>query len=199
MSELAGRMRRPSWKDPRLAIGLVLVALSVALGIAVVAGGRNTVEVWAASRTLAPGDSLDDVLTIVEVPEGFEDSYVPASDAVDGVVNRVVAEGELLPRSAVVAAGEMSLRTVVVTLGEQVSAAVGTGTIVDLWLNPAEGGPAELIREGLIVRAVAEERSAFATNSGSTLELLVPEQDVQSVLTAMNDGGPLVAVPRAGE
>ncbi|WP_418605469.1 hypothetical protein [Georgenia sp. SUBG003] len=50
----ARRMRRPTWRDPRLGVGVVLVAASVALGTWAVRDAAATVEVYAARDALTP-------------------------------------------------------------------------------------------------------------------------------------------------
>ena len=56
---VAPRLRRPSWRDPRLVVGLVLVALAVALGIqqTLIAGG--VLVAIAALGSLGTASSID--------------------------------------------------------------------------------------------------------------------------------------------
>ena len=49
----ANRLRRPTWKDSRLLVGLLLVLLSTALGGFVVSRAEDTVPVYAAKADLA--------------------------------------------------------------------------------------------------------------------------------------------------
>src|SRR5690606_13585820 len=57
-SPAAPRLRRPGWRDPRLAFGLLLVAGSVALGSWAVSSAGRTVAVYAVAETVTPGDVL---------------------------------------------------------------------------------------------------------------------------------------------
>src|SRR5690554_2394750 len=54
----ATRLRRPSWRDPRLVVGLLLVAVSVAAGSWVVTSAQAATPVWVARGTLTPGTQL---------------------------------------------------------------------------------------------------------------------------------------------
>ena len=64
----AQRLRRPSWRDPRLLAGLALVLGSVVLGTSVVAAADDTIAVYAAADALVAGDPLEtDALTVVRV------------------------------------------------------------------------------------------------------------------------------------
>ena len=47
------RGHRPAWRDPRLWIGVVLVAASVVAGARLLAAADDTVQVWAAVDALA--------------------------------------------------------------------------------------------------------------------------------------------------
>ena len=64
----ARRASRPGWRDPRLAVGLVLVALSVVVGVRVVDGRDETTPVLAAATPLVPGQTLSDADLTVESP-----------------------------------------------------------------------------------------------------------------------------------
>ena len=56
----ATRSRRPGWRNPRLLLGVVLVAGSVVLGARVLAAADDTVGVWAVSRSLPAGAAVED-------------------------------------------------------------------------------------------------------------------------------------------
>ena len=103
--------RRRLWFDPRFAIGLLLIVASVAGVVAIVGAADSTVLVYAAREPLAPGDRIDSgdlVGTSVRL-DGAERLYLVPDDLPDDglVVTKAVAEGELVPASAVgAAAGE---------------------------------------------------------------------------------------------
>ena len=90
-----GRWRRPAWKDPRMAGGVVLVAAAVALGAWAVDAAADTTRVYVLSQDVAPGADLaaDGVLTVVEAHPGT-DAYVEAGHLPDGAVaDTVHAQG----------------------------------------------------------------------------------------------------------
>lgn len=194
--EPAARIRRPSWRDPRLGVGIVLVALSVALATWAVAAAGRTVPVWAASRTLTPGEGLESAVVAIEVSPNLADLYLSAEAVPDGVVDRVVWDGELVPASAVIE--ELDVRTVVVPVDGDLSPLVVAGSRVDLWLSPDDGGAAFSVIEDVVVRGLVDSSSAFATR-GASVELLLESAQVGTVLTAMNDGGAMAVVPRTAE
>ncbi|MFD1507382.1 hypothetical protein FE374_13685 [Georgenia yuyongxinii] len=207
----ARRLRRPTWRDPRLGVGVLLVAGSVALGTWAVQDAAATTAVYAARQDLTPGDALDaDAVVVTEVRLGAPgEHYLRVADGLpDGAVTiRTVAAGELVPVSAVGASDAVDLRPVVVPLGLSVPAGLGPGAVVDLWLTPAPvtGGLAaeepakpELLAADLVVAEVLEDDSMFSGGTGVSVELLVPRLDLPDVLGALSSDGQLVAVPTFG-
>nr|WP_297995056.1 hypothetical protein [uncultured Actinomyces sp.] len=142
-----GRWRRPAWKDPRMAGGVVLVAAAVALGAWAVDAAADTTRVYVLSQDVAPGADLaaDGVLTVVEAHPGT-DAYVEAGHLPDGAVaTRSMRKGELLATAAVNSGQEQALRPVVLNVASNLPASTKVGDYVDLWIVPKEGvagGPA---------------------------------------------------------
>ena len=136
-----GRWRRPAWKDPRMAGGVVLVAAAVALGAWAVDAAADTTRVYVLSQDVAPGTDLtaDGVLTVVEAHPGT-DAYVEAGHLPDGAVaTRSMRKGELLATAAVNSGQEQALRPVVLNVASNLPASTKVGDYVDLWIVPKEG------------------------------------------------------------
>lgn len=226
-SPAAVRLRRPGWRDPRLLAGVVLVAVSVAMGSALVAAAGRTVEVYAAAEALVPGDPVDaGALRVREVRLGAtEDAYLRADQPLpDGfVVTRTVGAGELLPRAAVAPEADLGLRPVAIEPDGALPAGLAAGALVDLWFVPdptdrasasavevgsgAAGGtraasPTEpaLLVAGLTVAEVSEPRAGLAVGSAVTVHVLVPVTDLPTVLAALAGDGSVevVLVPGSG-
>nr|WP_256690933.1 hypothetical protein [Actinomyces oris] len=135
-----GRWRRPAWKDPRMAGGVVLVAAAVALGAWAVDAAADTTRVYVLSQDVAPGTDLtaDGVLTVVEAHPGT-DAYVEAGHLPDGAVaTRSMRKGELLATAAVNSGQEQALRPVVLNVASNLPASTKVGDYVDLWIVPKE-------------------------------------------------------------
>ena len=136
-----GRWRRPAWKDPRMAGGVVLVAGAVALGAWAVDAAADTTRVYVLSQDVAPGTDLtaDGILTVVEAHPGT-DAYVEAGHLPDGAVStRSMRKGELLATAAVNSGREQDLRPVVLNVASNLPASTKVGDYVDLWIVPKEG------------------------------------------------------------
>src|ERR1700712_4092811 len=95
----AQRSRQPGWRNPRLLLGLLLVAASVVVGARLMAAADDTVGVWAVARDLPAGATLesDDVQRRqVRFPDAATaDGYLAASDDLPSAatLNRPVAAG----------------------------------------------------------------------------------------------------------
>ena len=205
----AARLRRPTWRDPRLAFGLLLVAGSVALGTWAVTDAGHTVRVYAVATTLTPGDAVSPHdLVAVDVRLDNLDLYYPVSaDPPEGLVAlRTVGEHELLARSAVGSAAELDYRSVAIPVTEALSSKVTAGSQVDLWLiAPAPSGatdvaaPApELLADGLVVAELGERGSGLLAGGAPTVHVLAPSGDLPRVLAALAGGGEVAIVPVPG-
>ncbi|MFD6092560.1 hypothetical protein ACFWGN_10605 [Oerskovia sp. NPDC060338] len=210
----AARIRRPTWRDPRLVLGIVLVAGSVALGSWAVSTAGRTVAVYAAAGPLTPGQTLDlGALRTVDVRLGAgEDAYFVVGEAVpeDLVALRVVGEGELVPRSAVGDPADLAVRPVAISVAGGLSDRVTDGALVDVWFVPdtssARGAgdessapepPHELVGQ-VVVAQVAEASSTLVTGGTTTLHVLVPTDSLPEVLGALAAEGEIAVVPVAG-
>lgn len=106
---------RPGWRDPRLWIGVALVAISVVVGARLLAAADESVAVWVAASDLAAGDELtaDDLEArrVRFVDEADLDRYVAADQPLPGDARllRGVGAGELLPRAALGSADEAGI------------------------------------------------------------------------------------------
>lgn len=214
---VAARLRRPTWRDPRLVGGVLLVAASVGLGSWVVTTAGSTIGVYAVASTLTPGDEITaQDLLVVDVSLGTDlELYYPASEQVpaDLVALRSVGERELLARSAVGSADRLEYRSVAVPVTGALSSKVVAGSTVDLWLVPEDetarasttadaattsgAGPA-LLADSLVVAELAERGSGLMAGGSPTLHVLVPVDALPAVLDALAGTGTVAIVPVPG-
>lgn len=186
----AARLRRPGWRDPRLWVGVALVAASVLLGARVLAGADRTVAVWAAADDLPAGSSLDptdlEAAQVRFADAGDLDAYLPADQPLpDGVVlRRTVGPGELVPRSALGPADQADTVEVPVAVApEQVPGSVRAGSVVDVYLlGQRRGGPA---LAGVTVLDASLPEEELAVSGTRRLVLAVPSQDAPAFLQAL--------------
>jgi hypothetical protein len=208
----APKRRRSFWFDPRFAIGLVLILVSVVGVDALVTAANASVDVLAARSTLTPGERVhvsDLVPTSVRVGR-TAGLYLQASDVPSSglVVTRAIAAGELVPHTAVGSEVGQFLTSVVVSVNSALAASVVPGSRVDLWsAEPASasddgtttGGagsynaPTVLVSSAIVVRLV-DQKNLVASN-GSSVELLMPKSDTATVLDAIANGAVLSVLP----
>ncbi len=200
-----GGGRRPGRRfalDPRLLVGALLVAASVAGVSWIVASADRTIAVYAAKTALYPGDRVTaSDLAVTRVRLGSEAKrYLTVAELPPGgaVIGRAVGEGELVPSAAVGAAEGSTSAAVVVQLSSPLSGAARAGTAVDLWAaerleSSRFGPPAVLVPGATIVRVVEPE--GIVADDGVALEVLVPRTSVARLLEAVANGDAVAAVP----
>ncbi|NTV40241.1 MAG: hypothetical protein HGA51_09880, partial [Demequinaceae bacterium] len=166
---VAGRLRRPGWRDPRLLMGVLLIAISVTAVTAVVRSADQTSGYYAARSTLTPGSVVtrDDVRVVRVRLEGGD--YVAAGEEPWGrVVTRVVGKGELLPTGALAAPDAFDARTIAVQTSLPLAEGIDAGSTVDVYLTSDDDSPStRVVARGLTVESVEHDAGSF---SGTTVE-----------------------------
>ncbi len=144
-SPAASRATTPGWRDPRLWIGVALVAVSVVAGSRLLAVADDSEPVWAVSSDLAAGEEVtgdDLVARRVHFTDSSDlDLYFPADEALpaDLRLRQDVGSGELLPRSATGTATRAGVLQLPVSVDPAaLPPGVDSGSVVDVYLR-AEG------------------------------------------------------------
>lgn len=203
MSVRSGRRERGAVRlDPRLLIGLVLVAGSTVGVWALVGALDDTREVLVAPQTLTPGTRVDAASLRVESVRlgGLAAGYLAPEDLPDGglVVTRTVQEGELLPAASVADRESAGLAVVVVSSARPLPGEVAPGALVDVWTAAeVERGvhePPTVLVAGAEVAAVTEPDGMMASG-GPTVELLIPREKTAALLEALAAGDAIDLVP----
>jgi hypothetical protein len=193
--------RRAPWGDLRFALGLVLIAASIAGVWFVVSASRQTAPVFAAVDTIVPGQvvSSDDV-RLVEVALGQLGSAYLTPDALaeGAVATQTIHSGELVPRSAVGDPESARTTSVVLRSAVDVPASIAAGTVVEVWAAPLlEHGeydtPRILVADATVV-SVSRDDSMIG-GAQAALELVIPRADVAATLAAVADDAAISVVP----
>ncbi|WP_022888362.1 hypothetical protein [Agromyces italicus] len=194
--------------DPRLLIGLVLVAGSTFGVWALVSGLDDTVEVYVARETLVPGTPLElgDLDTASVRLGTSEQHYLLVEGAPDSslVVARTVPSGELVPVAAVDDADRTGLSTVVVPSRGPLPSGLEAGSRVDVWSAKAterSGFEAPKVLVGGAEIAALVEEGGMMASEGASVELLIPREKVAALLEALaaGDAIDLVATRTTGD
>lgn len=205
----ATRLRRPSWRDKRLLVGLLLVLAAVGLGARVVAQADRTVPVFAARSTLPVGAGLSaDVLTVVRVRlEGAEQRYLSAEQPLPQgqVLARAVGAGELVPAGALVPADGLDRRPLGIPVDGVLPAGLAPGGLVDIWASARDrkaganvyAAPERLVAAAPVYQVTAPS-SGLAVSRATTVHVLLGEADLARVLAALANGARTAVVPVPG-
>jgi hypothetical protein len=176
----ARRHPRPSWRDPRIVVGVVMVAASMLLGARLLAGADDTVTVWSAGRDLPAGTTVSAAgLQRSEVrfaSEELAERYLSARALPAGtVLLRDVAAGELLPRAALGTRPPEETAQPIALSSDAVPADLRRGELVDVWVTPPpdSGEGRRAVRVLGQVRVVAAPESSSALGPSSTRQVVV--------------------------
>lgn len=189
--------------DPRLVIGIALVAISVVGVWGVVSAADETVPVYAATTPLSPGDrvqaddlvrrdvKIDDAAALYLVPGDIPDTGV--------VITRPVSPGELIPFAAVGRAESVRLASIVLSVDGQVASAVVPGATVDLWAsregeNGEFGVPSTVVTGAVVVRLV-ESEGLVGAGETTAVEVLVPRGRIARLLESVANDDSVSIVP----
>lgn len=199
-------MKRPSWKDPRLIIGLLLVFVSIAAVVAIVEGADRTIKVYAAKERIDVGQHVT-AKDLVAVPVQLGDvrnEYVAASGGVPGnsYAQRLVNEGELLAASALGQADELERKPVGITVDEALPDEAKVGSRVDVWVSaPLEDGSfsdPELLLPGAEISEITNSSSALGSSTTTELHVLVHDEKMPELLGALSNDANLAVVWNPG-
>jgi hypothetical protein len=211
----AARTATPGWRDPRLWIGLLIVAVSVVAGSRLLAAADDTVAVWAVAADAGPGAALTESdLVVHRVRFAQSDDlagYYRVDDTLPGELRLVrgVGAGELLPRGAVGAADQPTdtVELPVAVESDQVPPAVRAGSVVDVYLvgDPSRGEAATaepgrpVLQEATVVDAPDSDGGFGGATGRRQLVLAVPQHDAAAYFAAVAAlESPLLTVVRRG-
>jgi hypothetical protein len=194
---------RSFWFDPRFAIGITLVFVSVGGVLAIVSTADSSVAVFAARSALVPGDTIrsSDLATKrVRLGDLGTKYLAPADVPADGlVVTRAISGGELVPAAAVGSRTGLRVASVVVVSQGRLPKSVAEGSVVDLWSASAVdggafGAPSVLTSSATVVR-VLEPDGLVAGRDGGSVEILIDRDKLARVLEAMSNEEAISIVP----
>ncbi|NLJ55300.1 MAG: hypothetical protein GX344_14395 [Intrasporangiaceae bacterium] len=206
----AARLHRPSWRDSRLLLGVLIFASAVALGSYLVSRADDRVPMYASASVLSPGQSLtEELVTRVDVRLGDGIAgYLSAAEPLpaDQVLLREVRPGELIPLSAVGGVDQAALSQIAISVDPTVAAPLTAGTVVDVFVNrlveseadDAYTGPQRLL-EGVSVAAVdTSGRGLGSTGRGTAVRIMVPIDQVPDLIEAVDREAKITVVPVPG-
>lgn len=204
-SPVARRVSSSAWRDPRLVVGVLLVAVSGLAGAALLDQDEDAVRVWAAAGPLAAGqhvESGDLVAREVRFVDGDDAGrYLGAGSdpPADAVLARPVGAGELLPVAALARATERLTEVPLSVPADALPATVRVGAVVDVWVapdpatRPLDGAPpdAQLVFRRVPVVALGRPGSSLGPSANRQVIVGLDESAARGLpgaLTALTSG-----------
>ena len=196
------RNRRARWKDGRLVLGVLLVAVTALAGAKLLASADDTTAIWAAERDLPAGTKLGsgDLTTVrVRFTSNQEAGQYVAADAdLKGlVVVRAVGAGEFVPRQAAVTQADNNRTELPLSIATgRLPADIAAGDQVDVWAVPkAADQPAKKLWDTIrVVQVDAVKGVAGGSARRQVLVGLEPADlpKLPGALAAMSTGEPVL-------
>ncbi|HEV7194198.1 MAG TPA: SAF domain-containing protein [Jatrophihabitantaceae bacterium] len=189
-SPQARRIRRPSWIDARLLIGIGLVLASIVLGARVVAAADHTYEAVAITHDTGEGAILgaaDVRVARVRLPD--QGLYLARAEAVVGQqLSRPLTRGELVPRSALGIPPALTL--IEVPLPAASAPPLAAGQRIALWLSSATCPPV-LVLSAVTVQHVRDPGTdtfggGAAGGAGQAIDISVAPALADRLVTALS-------------
>jgi hypothetical protein len=186
------RLKRPSWKDPRLLVGVLLVLASVIGVISLVGSADKTSDVYAARDSIAVGEKLSQenvVLAKVRLGETEEHYLTLESGLPEGLVAvQRVGKNQLIPRDSLGKVDALDRKPVTVTIEESLPDQAVAGTRVDVWvaLPDARNGFSEpkLLLPGAEIAQVTPGSTALGSSRNTEVMVLVADNQMPALLGA---------------
>ena len=186
----ATRHRRPGWRDPRIALGVVILAASIVGGARLFAAADNTVPVWAAAGDLGADVPLQlgDVVRVrvhfaqQTLAERYLSADQPLPEAM--TLSRAIGKGELIPRAALSNGGPVLVRVPLAVAVDYAPADLARGDVVDVWVGEATSSGdvrrnrADLVLTKVVVLSAADTAESLAP--AGTRQIIVGVDPAQS-------------------
>jgi hypothetical protein len=204
-SPMARRVQHRAWRDPRLVVGVLLVAISGLLGAVLLDQDQEPALVWAAAGPLVAGQHVaagDLVAREVRFADGqAAGRYLDAGadPPADAVLAREVGAGELLPVAALARATERLTEVPLSVPADALPATVRVGGVVDVWVapdlvsQPLQGAPpdAQLVFRRVPVLALGRPGSSLGPSANRQVIVGLDDgaaRDLPGALTALTSG-----------
>ena len=181
------RIKKPSWLDIRLAVGLALVIGSVVSGAVVVGHAQTTVPVVVATRDLAEDSQLgagDLAVRRVQLSAPTLSRYARQPQELIGKrLTVAITRDELVPLA--VARHSAPSTSLAIPLADGMAPALRAGQRIELWLTTPACHSIVLLPAATVQEARAVD-SSFAGNGGQTVMLSLEPALASRVIGALD-------------
>ncbi|MEO5316137.1 hypothetical protein PV772_18815 [Pseudarthrobacter sp. CC12] len=205
-SATAPRLKRPSWKDPRLLVGVLLVLVSVAGVTFLVGSADRTTEVFAARDGIAVGERLtpENVVRAKVRLGDTEQHYITAAEGLpkDVVAVQRIGKDQLVAKASVGGADRLDRKPVALNITQTLPSQATAGARVDVWVAQpdAKNGFSEpkLILPGAEIAEVTTGSTALGSSKTTVLMVLVEDKQMPALLGAQANDAKISVVWNPG-
>jgi len=205
-SAAAPRLKRPSWKDPRLLVGVLLVLVSVAGVTFLVGSADRTTEVFAARDGIAVGERLtpENVVRAKVRLGDTEQHYITVEDGLpqDVVAVQRIAKDQLVPKASLGEVDQLDRKPVALNIAQTLPSQAVAGARVDVWVAQpdARNGFSEpkLILPGAEIAEVTTGSTALGSSKTTVLMVLVEDKQMPALLGAQANDAKISVVWNPG-
>lgn len=205
----APRLKRARWKEPRLLLGLFLVAVSIVGIVFLVNAMDERTGVYVATADITLGEPLSEnnvQIMQVQLGESLQHYLRADPNALDELrANTFIGAGQLIAHDFITDSDLGSRRPINIDLPVDLSPAITPGSRVDVWIAERESGTATYGTPALLatlveVSARTERAAGLVGQRGVNLELLVEPGYLEPLLQALaNESRIIVVYNPAGE
>jgi len=191
-SATAARLKRPSWKDPRLLVGILLVLVSITGVIFLVGSADRTTEVYAARDGIAVGERLtpENVVRAKVRLGDTEQHYITVQAGLPEnlVAVQRIGKDQLVPRASLGGVDQLNRKPVALNIEQTLPSQAVAGARVDVWVAQpdAKNGFSEpkLVLPGAEIAEVATGSTALGSSKTTVLMVLVEDKQMPALLGA---------------
>ncbi|MEZ2389034.1 hypothetical protein AB6813_05690 [bacterium RCC_150] len=188
----AARFKKPSWKDPRLLVGVLLVLASLAGVIAIVGTADRTMQAYAARESIAVGQTVskDDLIVVNVRLDDVESSYLTPADGVPErrVAVQRVGKNQLVPKESLGSADSLNRKPVAISIQEALPPQAIAGSRVDVWVSLPDArsgfGVPQLLLPSAEIAQVTENASTLGGTKEKVVLVLVTDEQMPKLLGA---------------
>ena len=195
-SAALNRLKKPSWKDPRLLIGILLVLISVSGVVLLVGSAERSVDAYISSEDIVVGQRLEvGALAKVKVRlNELQGNYFLSGDQfpAGGVAVQLIHKGQLIAKSSVANADGLDRKPVAINLEQSLPVTAQAGDRVDVWVaetDPKTGTSAlpKLIMPSAEIATLNQAKSGLMSNQHDVVYVLVGAPQLPTLLHALAD------------
>lgn len=199
------RLKRPSWKDPRLLVGLLLVLASVVGVVLLVARLDHTVPVYVAKSELHYGQAIseEDFMTVQVNLGEASDKYVLATDDVpeNMLAVRPVKSGELIAKAALDEAPPPGEQSLMLALPVENISGLLPGDEIEIWVAERRGpqefaDPSKVVTKGTLADLDNQQTTLGPVNTVK-VRIWLPSSDIPKILKSQSNQSQIFLVGRA--